>query len=186
MVVISPVIESTRRLWIASPWGGWCLQSTDQALLRLDWQGTQFLAAPDCSSQPETELEHQAVALLHRYFQGERVVFDHLPLQLTGTPFQQSVWRSLASIPYGETRPYQWLAQQAAKPKAARAVGGALGRNPLPIILPCHRVITSAGGLGGFMSGRGADALALKEGLLSLEGIALGAAGGRLTVFSKG
>ena len=186
MAVSSLVIESKQRLWVASPWGGWCLEITARALIRLDWQGTHSAASPDCSTQPETDLEHEVVALLNRYFQGEPVAFDHLPLQLTGTPFQQSVWRSLASIPYGETRAYQWLAQQAAHPKAARAVGGALGRNPLPIILPCHRVITSAGGLGGFMSGRGADALALKAGLLSLEGIALGAAVGRLTVLSKG
>lgn len=178
-------IQPKRRLWLSSPLGGWCLESTEDALISLDWQGNTLTAPTGISRQPETELERHAVALLRRYFEGKAVAFDALPLQLTGTPFQQSVWQSLTDIPYGETRSYQWLARQTLSPKATRAVGGALGRNPLPIILPCHRVITSAGGLGGFMSGRGADALDLKAGLLTLEGITVGAVG-PLAAFNKG
>lgn len=170
---------------MSSPLGGWCLESVEDALIRLNWEGETSAVPSEMRKEPETALECQTVSLLERYFQGESLAFDHLPLQLTGTLFQQAVWQSLAGIPHGETRAYQWLAQQAGSPKAARAVGGALGRNPLPIILPCHRVITSAGCLGGFMSGRGTDALALKEGLLTLEGIALGT-GGRLAALSKG
>ncbi|WP_303675238.1 methylated-DNA--[protein]-cysteine S-methyltransferase [Vampirovibrio chlorellavorus] len=178
-------LQTKRRLWFSSPLGGWSLASTEAALISLDWQGSTLTAPAGFREDPETDLERHALALLQRYFVGEIVTFDALPLQLTGTPFQQAVCHALAGIPYGETRSYQWMAHRVDRPRATRAVGGALGRNPLPIILPCHRVITSAGGLGGFMSGRGADALDLKAGLLALEG-STGAAVGPLALFNKG
>jgi len=101
---------------------------------------------------------------LTRYFEGGSVGFpDRLDLGET-TRFQQMVWQLVRTILYGETRSYGWVASRLGLPKAARAVGQALGRNPLPIIIPCHRVINSDGGLGGFGGG-----LRLKEKLLRLE-----------------
>jgi methylated-DNA-[protein]-cysteine S-methyltransferase len=98
------------------------------------------------------------------YFSGHRVDFPD-ELDLSGaTPFQRSVWQAARLIPFGQTRSYGWLAGQLGSPGAARAVGQALGRNPLPIIIPCHRVLAANGGLGGFSRG-----LEMKRFLLQLE-----------------
>jgi methylated-DNA-[protein]-cysteine S-methyltransferase len=106
----------------------------------------------------------QSVLILQRYFAGECVSFD-LPLDLRYfTAFQQAVWRAAAEIPYGETRSYGWIAKRINNPRAVRAVGQALGTNPVPIIIPCHRVISAAGTLGGFSGGIG-----LKKKLLDME-----------------
>jgi len=100
------------------------------------------------------------------YFSGRRADFPD-KLDFSGaTPFQREVWRVTRLIPYGETRSYQWVAGQIGKPGAARAVGQALGKNPLPVIVPCHRVVASSGELGGFTGG-----IEMKRRLLSLEGI---------------
>lgn len=101
---------------------------------------------------------------LEEYFAGGRREFD-LPLAPRGTAFQREVWRTLATIPYGETISYAQLAQRVGKPTAMRAVGAANGRNPLPIVLPCHRVIGADGSLTGFGGG-----LPTKQFLLQLEG----------------
>jgi len=102
---------------------------------------------------------------LRRYFEGQEVTFDE-PLDLSqATPFQRRVWRAVREIPRGETRSYGEIARLVGAPRAARAVGGALAANPLPIVIPCHRVISSDGGLGGF-GGR----VELKRRLLELEG----------------
>ena len=101
---------------------------------------------------------------LERYAYSERIEFnDKLDLGDT-TPFQRAVWEATRAIPYGETRTYQWIAQRIGKPKAARAVGQALNRNPFPIIVPCHRVIGKDGSLTGFSAG-----INLKKLLLDLE-----------------
>ena len=100
---------------------------------------------------------------LNEYFAGERKDFD-LPLQVTGTEFQVQVLEELQTIPYGETTSYGDIATRIGRPKAVRAVGAANGRNPLPIVIPCHRVIGSSGDLTGFGGG-----LNLKEALLRLE-----------------
>jgi methylated-DNA-[protein]-cysteine S-methyltransferase len=105
------------------------------------------------------------------YFAARRRAFA-LPLAPRGTPFQQSVWNALARIPYGELRSYRDIARAIGNPAAVRAVGAANGRNPLPIVVPCHRVIGSDGSMTGFAGG-----LAAKTFLLQLEG-ALGAQGG--------
>ncbi len=106
----------------------------------------------------------RAVRLLRRYFSGGRVTFD-LPLDLGhATLFQRAVWKAAQTIPYGETRSYAWVAKRIGRPRAARAVGNALGANPLPVVIPCHRVVGSAGRLGGFTGG-----LELKKMLLALE-----------------
>lgn len=106
---------------------------------------------------------------LHAYFAGELQEFS-LPLAPAGTPFQQSVWTALRSIPYGETRSYLDIANAVGKPSACRAVGAANGANPLPIVVPCHRVIGANGTLTGFGGG-----IEVKRRLLALEGAGAGA-----------
>ena len=101
---------------------------------------------------------------LKAYFNGHKVTFaDELNLCQT-TAFQRKVWEITRLIPYGETRSYAWVAQQISRPQSAQAVGQALARNPLPIIIPCHRVVTSDGRLGGYSGG-----LEMKRYLISLE-----------------
>jgi len=105
----------------------------------------------------------EAVRQLREYFAGRRQEFD-LPLAPKGTEFQRKVWRKLQEIPYGETISYGELAKRVGNPKASRAVGSANGKNRIPIVIPCHRVIAGDGGLGGFGGG-----LTTKEKLLALE-----------------
>ena len=101
---------------------------------------------------------------LKEYFAGERQLFD-VPLDIPfGTAFQRKVWTALQTIPYGETISYQGIAEQIGHPQAVRAVGGANGKNPISIIIPCHRVIQKDGKLGGYSSG-----LDMKQYLLQLE-----------------
>lgn len=105
----------------------------------------------------------QAEEQLKEYFQGARKHFD-IPIELEGTDFQKQVWKALEKIPYGETWSYKELAAAIGKPNAMRAVGGAVGANPISIVLPCHRVIGSNGTLTGFTGG-----LERKKILLALE-----------------
>ncbi len=100
---------------------------------------------------------------IHAYLRGELITFN-LPLAPTGTRFQKSVWAALLEIPYGRTASYRDIAVAIGNPKACRAVGGANGRNPIPLIIPCHRVIGADGKLVGYGSG-----LPIKEKLLALE-----------------
>lgn len=104
------------------------------------------------------------IATLRAYFSGNQVTFD-FPLDISsGTPFQTKVWRKLQEIPYGECRSYQWIAEQIGSPGASRAVGSANHNNPLPPIIPCHRVIGADGRLTGYASG-----LSIKKWLLEKE-----------------
>ncbi len=105
----------------------------------------------------------EAMRQLREYFAGKRLEFD-VPLAPEGTVFQRSVWRQLQAIPYGETISYGELARRVGNPKASRAVGSANRANPLPILIPCHRVIAGDGTLGGFGGG-----LPTKQALLALE-----------------
>ena len=122
------------------------------------------------AAKPEPEWQEsqrgpvgEVVRQLREYFAGQRAEFD-LPLAPEGTVFQRSVWRQLQEIPYGETISYGELARRVGNPKASRAVGSANGANPLPIVIPCHRVIAGDGSLGGFGGG-----LPTKQTLLELE-----------------
>jgi O-6-methylguanine DNA methyltransferase len=100
---------------------------------------------------------------LKKYLKGELKHFD-CPLDMEGTPFEKKVWSALRRIPYARTRSYKDIAKSIGHPRAFRAVGNANGRNPIPLIIPCHRVIESNGGLGGYGHG-----LKVKKGLLALE-----------------
>lgn len=104
---------------------------------------------------------------LHEYFEGKRKSFTFSPDLSRCTAFQRNALMAASRIPYGETRTYAWLAEQAGSPRAARAAGQAMAANPVPLIIPCHRVIASSGKLGGFAGGL--RALDLKERLLDLE-----------------
>ncbi len=110
-----------------------------------------------------TELTERANKQLSEYFAGKRKAFD-FPYRLTGTPFQRKVWAALEAIPYGETRTYKDIAQAIGNEKATRAVGMANNRNPIPIVVPCHRVVGTNGNLVGYAYG-----LAMKKALLELE-----------------
>ncbi len=101
---------------------------------------------------------------LAEYFRGERTEFTFATAFPGGTEFEKKVWNVLRQVPYGETRTYKWLAEKIGRPRAFRAVGNALGKNPIPIIVPCHRIIESDGSLGGYSSGT-----AIKRRLLEIE-----------------
>lgn len=139
-----------------SPIGALTLVERDGALAEL-----RFSACGETNAS--TPLLRQAVEELEAYFRGERRTFT-LPLRPEGTPFQQACWDALLRIPYGETRTYAWQAQTIGRPKAYRAVGMANHHNPLPILIPCHRVVGKGGSLTGYAGG-----LDVKEKLLSLE-----------------
>ena len=113
--------------------------------------------------QKETDLTLQTAKEIAEYLAGERTAFD-LPLRPEGTPFQKRVWEALLTIPYGETRSYRDIAVLAGSPKGFRAVGMANNRNPIAIVIPCHRVIGADGALVGYGGG-----LPIKECLLRLE-----------------
>jgi len=115
--------------------------------------------------EPASHLNTDLIERLTAYLEGKRVSFNNDQLDLTDcSPFQRRVWETTRLIPYGETRTYSWVARQIGHPKAARAVGQALGKNPLPIIIPCHRVTATGGNLGGYSGG-----LSWKRTLLQLE-----------------
>ena len=101
---------------------------------------------------------------LKGYFEGSKIAFSQSIRFLKGTDFERRVWVALKDIPYGETRTYKWLAERIGMPKATRAVGHALSKNPIPIVLPCHRIIESDGSIGGYSSG-----VDVKRRLLELE-----------------
>jgi methylated-DNA-[protein]-cysteine S-methyltransferase len=151
---------------IDSPVGPLLLAASDAGLHAIEFSRSRH-PVPRGGDWREGDhlLLHEARRQLDEYFAGRRRGFD-LPLAPQGTGFQREVWRALATIPYGETVSYAQLAARVGRPKAMRAVGAANGRNPLPIVLPCHRVIGADGSLTGF--GGGLDA---KRFLLELEGV---------------
>jgi methylated-DNA-[protein]-cysteine S-methyltransferase len=161
----------------ASPIGPIELVETDGALslVRLMGSADGALGSPPVNppttnpatgSSAPTPLLRRAQKQLAEYFAGRRRTFD-LPLAAQGTSFQQNVWRELATIPFGTTSTYGAIARAVGQPQAARAVGGAIGANPLAIVVPCHRVLAGDRRLTGFSGG---DGVPTKVALLSLEG----------------
>ena len=149
---------------IESPLGPISLAGTDEGLIRVDFQhGERPVEVTPSGRMPPGYFE-QAVAQLREYFEGTRQHFD-LPLAPPGTAFQHQVWQALQHIPFGHTTTYQDLAARLGKPTASRAVGSANGRNPIAIIIPCHRVIGRDGRLRGYAGG-----LHIKQQLLQHEG----------------
>jgi methylated-DNA-[protein]-cysteine S-methyltransferase len=150
---------------VPSPVGDLQLVAGDQGLLAILWHNSETKSAPS----PQLVANHnhpillEAERQLQQYFQGDRKSFS-VQLQLIGTRFQINVWHALLAIPFGETRSYGQLARQLGNANAMRAVGAANGRNPIPILVPCHRVIGASGDLVGFGGG-----LKIKAQLLELE-----------------
>ena len=151
--------------YMDSPIGRLRLLSNGTCLVRIEFQGREEVAEDDV--EKKDAVLKAASNQLQEYFRGQRRVFE-LPLAPLGTPFQRSVWDALAQIPFGELRSYLDIAEAIGNRAAVRAVGAANGRNPLPIVVPCHRVIGSDGSLTGFAGG-----LEAKTCLLQLEGAIL-------------
>lgn len=148
--------------YLDTPVGQLRLVSDGEHITAIEFESMHSTLASD--QQADDPALSACARQLDEYFDGKRQTFD-LPLAPGGTPFQNSVWGALERIPYGELRNYQDIATAIENKKAVRAVGAANGRNPLPIVVPCHRVIGSDGSLTGFAGG-----LAAKETLLRLEG----------------
>lgn len=154
----------------SSPLGQIILATTDLGICGLYFHDQRYFdGTKDWLKSPHPFLI-EAAKQLDDYFAGRRQQFDvKLDLTVHGTPFQQTVWRALLTIEFGKTSSYQVHASQINKPQAVRAVGGAIGRNPISIIVPCHRVVGSNGSLTGFAGG-----LDRKKYLLKLEGASAG------------
>jgi len=149
--------------YIGSPIGKLLLAGRNDTLQIIGFPEGKGRLIPEAHWDEQDNCFAQAEEQLGEYFDGRRQVFD-LKLQPSGTPFQLQVLEALQEIPFGETRSYLDIARSIGRPKAVRAVGAANGRNPLPIVIPCHRVIGTNGSLTGFGGG-----LAAKEYLLGLE-----------------
>jgi methylated-DNA-[protein]-cysteine S-methyltransferase len=148
--------------FLNTPLGRLRLVSDGTHLVTIEFEGRHGYSAGD--QEVCDPVLSSCASQLEEYFAGERDTFD-LPLAAGGTDFQRAVWAALADIPYGELRSYRDIAEAIDNPAAVRAVGAANGRNPLPIVVPCHRVIGSDGSLTGFAGG-----LEAKTRLLQLEG----------------
>ena len=151
-------------LVMSSPVGKLTLVASKNGLVAIDVRNNakQVVTAKDASAQ---SILLKTKKQLEQYFAGKRTSFD-VALDLVGTEFQVKAWRALCRIPFGKTISYGQQASNIKKPKAFRAVGSANGKNPIPIIVPCHRVVASDGSLGGYSLG-----LKMKKQLLALEGV---------------
>jgi methylated-DNA-[protein]-cysteine S-methyltransferase len=163
-----PKCTKTYKVQIDSPLGKILVLSDSIHLTGLYFVGCAHVPTPenhpDWQHAPELELFARVSRQLHEYFANTRTSFD-LPYKFAhGTAFQQKVWHALAKIPYGTTKSYRELAAQIGKPTGSRAVANAIGKNPLSIIIPCHRIIGSNGSLTGYAGG-----LERKQALLALE-----------------
>jgi methylated-DNA-[protein]-cysteine S-methyltransferase len=150
---------------IDSPVGKLTLVASDKGLVAVLWENDKpnRVRLGELVEEDSHSVLIEAERQLKEYFTGKRGTFS-VPLDIRGTSFQRSVWEALLAIPFGETKTYGQLAKQLGNPQATRAVGAANGRNPISIIVPCHRVIGSSGKLTGFAGG-----LENKERLLNME-----------------
>lgn len=159
------LVQTTYR----SPVGKLTLVANARALVAILWENDrpERVTVLRGGAHPETDRAHpilrETARQLDQYFGGKRTEFD-LPLDPVGTEFQKKAWNALRRIPFGETRSYGDQAKRIGSPKAFRAVGAANGRNPISIVIPCHRVIGANGSLTGFAGGE-----AVKRALLDLE-----------------
>ncbi len=153
-----------------SPWGSLRLLATERGLCRVVLPAEEGVERwvvrflPGYTAVEGSSLLQETARQLENYLAGRLHTFD-LPLDLYGTAFQKAVWQALRAIPYGQVWSYAQVAAAVGRPQAARAIGAAVAANPLPIIIPCHRVVRADGSLGGY--GGGAE---MKRDLLRLEG----------------
>ena len=163
------------RTTLDSPIGRLVVAADDEVVVSVTLPGSSRRRRPgdrnDAAQRPDSQARglpeplSAAVSQLREYFAGRRQRFE-LPIALSGTDFQCQVWSALAEIPYGSVVSYAELAEMVGRPTAFRAVGQANGANPLPVVLPCHRVVASGGRIGGYGGGLG-----MKRRLLALEGV---------------
>lgn len=160
------------QVWVSGfegPWGPLWICSSGKGVCGISLRGgreqleRELGSRRECHFKLDQDANKEVMDRIQEYLEGERKTF-HTELDLWGTGFQMRVWELLKEIPYGETRSYGELALLLGLPRAARAVGGAAGRNPVPLLVPCHRLIQRNGGLGGFGCG-----LDIKRFLLDLE-----------------
>ncbi len=154
-----------------TPFGWLALLGSTQGLLRVSLQPEPQDALAGLGDASNAAADNatvfaDALAAFDKYFAGDTGALDAIPLDLSGaSPFFGAAWAACRSIPPGETRSYQWLAEAAGNPRASRAAGQAMARNPFPLIIPCHRVVGSNGGLHGY----GAGGVGVKARLLEME-----------------
>ena len=134
-------------VYYESPIGWLQIIGTNEGIERID-----VVERGEDQNEKVAEPLMQSLEELEQYFQKKRTSFS-MPLKLVGTPFQLRVWEALQTIPYGQTVSYADIAKQIGQPKAVRAVGNAVGNNPITIVVPCHRVVRTGGGLGGYAWG---------------------------------
>ena len=155
--------QATTQAMIETPLGPMFLEFSANGLKKATFMGEEALSlgvAPKSTQEPPSlpggvlqQWRDQVTQAVADYFAGKSASFEALPLDLQGSPFHLRVWQELRKIPPGATVSYQELARSLGNPRAARAVGQACGKNPIPLIVPCHRVIAANGSLGGFSSG---------------------------------
>jgi len=156
-------MSTIRQVTWTNELGTWALAAENDVLVELLPPKHRNFKAAEAAKDSSDSFFRFVIDQLESYFAAERQIFE-VPFEMRGTPFQKSVWQQLLTIPYGETRSYGQLAKQLGNPAASRAVGGANGRNPLSLIVPCHRVIGAGGTLTGYAGG-----LDCKNYLLQLE-----------------
>ncbi len=154
--------DKSRSIYVAATDRGLCfVGSLDEGINELkNWRDKKRSSATLVESEEKVS---RYTSQLADYLTGERKSFD-IPLDMKGTPFQETIWKELRNIPYGETISYSDIAHNIGKPDAVRAVGAAIGANPVLIVIPCHRVVAKNGNLTGFRGG-----IPMKEKLLALE-----------------
>jgi methylated-DNA-[protein]-cysteine S-methyltransferase len=163
--------STIRYTWMPSPLGNVLLVGNDTGLRAVYFHDQKYLPTIDAAWQEDNRMAvlREARRQLGEYFAGSRERFD-VPLAPEGTPFQRAIWNAIAEVPCGATRTYADLAVRTGRPGCARAAGAATGRNPLSIIVPCHRIVGSDGSLTGYAGG-----LDRKKRLLALEGAVIAA-----------
>lgn len=175
-------MNETIRYCVFEAPGGWGAvisgsKGVTDVVLPFGWETREKLEASLAERRPRPvvaapdDVATEAARRLSRYFKGEHVEFFDLPLDLSAfTPFQAQVYRVVADIPYGKVLTYREVAVAVGRPAAARGIGGAMGRNPVPVIIPCHRVVGSSGAMTGYSAPGG---IASKQWLLRMEGVRL-------------
>ncbi len=160
----------TRYARFATPLGTMFAVAIDGRITRLDFIDAKYAPpiAGDWIEDPKSSPLKECAAQIAEYFEGRREAFD-LPVHPQGTDFQQRVWRQIARVPFGKTTTYSELARRAGAPGSARAAGAATGRNPIGVVIPCHRIVGADGSLTGYAGG-----LDRKTRLLEIEGVLKG------------
>ena len=163
----APAVPAAGLLTVLSPIGRIALHGDAEAVTRLEIATNGRLSSDDILDSPTPVLKRAATELAE-YFAGKRTDFD-VPVRVAGTSFQQAIWQQLREIPFGTVRGYGELGRATGRAAAGRAVGGAVGANPVPLLIPCHRVLASDARITGYSAG---DGIPTKVWLLNHEGIA--------------